>query len=272
MKRQKSSSTSILKFLKSTKKLQTGKEAAKPSPLPKVPNAAGRENSEKEAANPSNILQNSTLTSSGLLALSAGKEINSSVLESRKRKATEEDDGIPQLINTQPIINKTVPAFRKYAPLLKQTALKSGLPLPTKFNKLLTLFTSLETVVNYMKSRDTIPILHKIIKSVEHQASTRFEVRHFQMILSVYPEAYIVSSVSAILGEDRIPSVAIELPQDPISESFLATLTPTKNTDSTPSNISAVQKFISQIPVRRQEFQKRLEKLVMDQHLVRLIV
>ena len=267
MKKQKSAATSILKFLKSTKKVPIGKEAASFA-MTKTAAVASKENDQNDSTAASSIKNNVELTPSALLALSAGKEISTKPLESRKRKAIEEDECIPKLINSQPIVKRTVPAYEKYAPLLKQTKSKSGLPLPTKFDKLLLLFTSLETVINYMKSRDTIPILHRIIRSVEHQASTRFEVKHFQMILTVYPEAYVVSSVSAVVGDDRVPSVAIELPRDPIIESFVSTLTPTKDTESKTPSISGLQTFISQIPVRRQEFQKRLEKLVMEEHSV----
>lgn len=77
------------------------------------------------------------------------------------------------LIGSKPIefqsVTKQEPAYRKYAPLL-QTQSKTGLPLPPTFQKLLKLFVGVEVVLNYMKSRNTIAIFHKIQHSVERQA------------------------------------------------------------------------------------------------------
>jgi hypothetical protein len=80
----------------------------------------------------------------------------------------------PQLISSTPVSFQapsmttfTDPAYKKFARLVQS---KSSLALPESYQKLLKIFNSLETVLSYLKSRDTPPVLHKILKSVEHQA------------------------------------------------------------------------------------------------------
>ncbi len=77
---------------------------------------------------------------------------------------------VPKFIDSQEIIFKAAkePAYKRYSPLLVKVS--SKFTLPKSFHDLFKLFTSLESVINYLKSRATVAIFHKIQKSVELQS------------------------------------------------------------------------------------------------------
>ncbi|KAJ3367363.1 hypothetical protein HDU91_001477 [Kappamyces sp. JEL0680] len=177
----------------------------------------------------------------------------------------------PKLLTTGPVAFKGVsaglesePAFRKFAPLV-QIKSKSSLELPQSHQKLLRLFIATETVLNYLKSKDSTAILHKILNS--------FDVGLFAQMVHVYPEAYKLSPVSVLISENQVNSLAIEFPSDPVADRFVASLdkaasppTPSAGarqkgelTQLKSSAMEAVKKFVDQSTVRRAEFQKRLE-------------
>lgn len=180
-------------------------------------------------------------------------------------------------------------ASRKIAPIIRKLKAKDGLDLPPAYAKLFKIFVGLETVLSYLKSRGTIPILYKIQKSVEQQASryfnhnnsSSFRTKQFAQIVSVYPEGYKLSSVSVPINDERVQSVAIEFPSDPVSELFLANLDRTSQPfsravsggkllpiESKTTMVDAVKKFTDQTMIRKLEFLKKLEDRVRKCHEV----
>ncbi len=95
----------------------------------------------------------------------------------------------------------------------------------------------------------------------------------FAQIYQVYPEAYKLSQISVQIQENRVSSLVIEFPIDPVAERFLDSIGKTSDgkdvvKSEKNSAIEAVRKFANEATVRRSEFQKRLESLVLVSHEV----
>jgi hypothetical protein len=188
----------------------------------------------------------------------------------------------PALVSAEPIVFSTPnekPAYQRYAHLVRKP--RTSLELPQSFQKLIKLFVALESVINYMKSRDSIAIFHKIQASVQNQAQVNFELKHLAQIVHIYPEAYKLSGVNISIGDKRVSSVSIEFFTDILKEDFVKNLDrasqplvigPKLSALHDPKNnksmMSAVSEFVKQIPVRRQKFEELLIDYVKREHQV----
>jgi hypothetical protein len=201
-------------------------------------------------------------------------QVSEIVEHPKKRKSIASEDEVdllpPKLLSSSKNIFKTAtePAYVRFKHL---TVSKTELPLPKEYENLFVLFNALETIVNYLRSRDTIPIFHKIQKPIENQSGKNFNLDHLAKIVYIYPEAYKLSATICMIKDQRVPSVSIELKNDILKEEFVKNL----SRDSQPliqgpklskmksigedrDMLESVQKFVKQIPVRRLEFKKLL--------------
>jgi hypothetical protein len=186
----------------------------------------------------------------------------------------------PVLVDSSPITFQTPkekPAYKRFAHLISKTTLE----LPLELQNLIKIFVALESVLNYLKSRDTIAIFHKIQQSVQNQAGVNFELKHLAQIVYIYPEAYKLSSVNVLVRDKRVPSLSIEFMNDVLKEEFVKNLDRASQPLQTGSKIStissassnkdmmtAVTEFVKQIPIRRQKMEELLIEHVKKEHQV----
>ena len=169
------------------------------------------------------------------------------------------------------------PAYKRYSSLLTKS--KTSLELPLALKNLIKIFVALESVLNYLKSRDTVAIFHKIQTSVQNQAGVNFELKHLAQIVHIYPEAYKLCSINAMIQEKRTPSLSIEYFEDKLKNEFVknlqqksqplvtgAKLSSIIDVSKDKSMMSMVSDFVKQIPVRRQQFETKLEEYVKSFH------
>jgi hypothetical protein len=203
---------------------------------------------------------------------------------SSKRPYDSVDDSLvpPTLVSAEPIVFSKPherPAYQRYAHLIQKP--KTSLELPRALQNLISLFVALESVINYMKSRDTIAVFHKIQSSVQDQARLNFELKHLAQIVYIYPDAYKLSGININMNDKRVSSVSIEFFSDILKEDFVKNLDrasqplvngPKLTTLHDPKNsksmMSAVSEFVKQIPIRRQRFEELLIDYVKKKHQV----
>jgi hypothetical protein len=191
----------------------------------------------------------------------------------------------PLLIDPKSRVFSTVshiPAHIKYKHLTRS---KTELMLPSDYESLFIIFNALETVVNYLRSKDTACIFHKVQKTVESHANRTFTLNHLAQIVYIYPDAYKLSSSVCFINEIKTFSIAIELKQDLLKNEFvrnlskesqnlkngpkLATL---KSVGEDKELLASIQQFVKQIPIRRQVFKKLLVQRTRDFHNVYILL
>lgn len=107
----------------------------------------------------------------------------------------------PMLIQSNEI---TFPSFKKYAHLIKK--------LPLKYQQLEKTFNSLQTVMSYLKSRDTVAVYLKIKDSIQHSSGVEFDLDQLRKILTIYESCFEFKTVIVSINDTRVKSFTIEFP------------------------------------------------------------
>ncbi|KAJ3271140.1 hypothetical protein HDV01_006998 [Terramyces sp. JEL0728] len=198
-------------------------------------------------------------------------EASLETIEATNKRSFDEmnTDKTPQLIDITPKTFQTVkekePAFRRFAALVNSKTIT----LPKLYSDLLKRFDALETIMNYLQSRNQTCIFHKVKRSVEMQSDLSFELAHLGQIMYIYPQAYKLSPITVKISEEKVNSLSIEFITDQLSEQFvsklnrqsqplnnLPKLSTAVNTVDNSSLMTAVKEFAQQYKNRRTEFLK----------------
>ncbi|KAL1921635.1 uncharacterized protein VTP21DRAFT_10277 [Calcarisporiella thermophila] len=93
-------------------------------------------------------------------------------------------------------------------------SIRSQLPLPRKYERLLRVFDALQQNVFFLRAQHKTVVFHQIKKNIENMCRRNVELEDIARIKSIYPEAFVFCAVQIVLHGKRVNSITIDIPTD----------------------------------------------------------